>query len=206
MLGRVPISGRLAPPGPVTTPPGSFMRQGRPVMPGPATVTPTKGATNKVTGWVGYPYESSGEGAGDLEVQPGGVVLARVQALGVFAVPAGHEGAVHDQGLVQVVCGGYEVCEDLDDTGRPLGDGSAGRGLAGSEGLGLFGLGAVGSLVGQGCSDFFYLAQCWWLAGGLWGAGVIVDEGLVADCDCFGGQACCMVHARTCSENNCCVR
>ncbi|ERK50903.1 hypothetical protein HMPREF0682_2227 [Propionibacterium acidifaciens F0233] len=26
-----------------------------------------------------------------------------------------------------------------------------------------------------------------------------MDEGLVEDCDCFGRQACCTVHARTCS-------
>ncbi|MBS6332071.1 MAG: hypothetical protein E6058_10025, partial [Cutibacterium avidum] len=32
-----------------TTPPGSFMRQGQQVMPGPATVTPPYGVTSKVT-------------------------------------------------------------------------------------------------------------------------------------------------------------
>ena len=67
-------------------------------------------------------------------------MLARVQTRLVFPVPAGHEGAVHDQGLVlvQIACGGHEVCEDLDDTSRPPADGPADRGLADPERLGQF--------------------------------------------------------------------
>ena len=70
-------------------------------------------------------------GAGVLEVRPGPVVPARVRARLVLPVPARHGSAVHDQGpgLVRVVCGRHEACEDLDRTGRPPADGPAGRGL-----------------------------------------------------------------------------
>ncbi len=92
----------------------------------------------------------------------GPVVPARARARPVLPVPARHGSAVHDQGpgLVRVVCGRHEACEDLDRTGRPPADGPAGRGPTGPERLGRLGSGAVAPQVGRRGPDLFRLAQC----------------------------------------------
>jgi len=70
--------------------------------------------------------ESAGEGAGDLDVQSGGLVSALVQLGVVGPGPAGKQGAVDD-----VLLGGIEVFRDEDlvgedrgEDGREPGDGS----------------------------------------------------------------------------------
>ena len=75
------------------------------------------------------------------------------------------------------------------------------RGPTGPERLGQLGSGAVAPQVGRRGPDLFRLAQCRWPPGGPRGTGVIVDEGLVGDCDRLGRRACCTIHARTRPEN-----
>ncbi len=76
------------------------------------------------------------------------------------------------------------------------------RGPTGPERLGRLGSGAVAPQVGRRGPDLFRLAQCRWPPSGPRGTGgVIVDEGLVGDCDRLGRRACCTIHARTRPEN-----
>ena len=154
-------------------------------------------------GRAGHPYGSSGRGAGVLEARPGPVVPARVRARLVLPVPARHGSAVHDQGpgLVRVVCGRHEACEDLDRTGRPPADGPAGRGLTRPRTTRPARLGrgraAGGPARPRSLPPGSVPVAARWSAG----YGVIVDEGLVGDCDRLGRRACCTVHARTRPEN-----
>ena len=68
-------------------------------------------------GRVGHPDQPTVQVAGDLEVQAGAVVLARVQAGLVPPVPARHEGAVDDQlGVRGEPVGGWDVV--FQDTGE----------------------------------------------------------------------------------------
>ena len=80
----------------------------------------------------------AGQGAGDLEVDSGGVVLARVELWLVTPGPAGCRGAVDDQlGVgVEVVCGGDVVGQGVGDKGCPGGQDPRDGGLGDVEQFG----------------------------------------------------------------------
>ncbi len=153
-------------------------------------------------GRVGHPDQPTVQVAGDLEVQAGAVVLARVQAGLVPPVPARHEGAVDEQGpgRVEVVHGGDEVLEGFGQAGRPPADGPGDGGLVHVEGLGELGLGAVTSVIDEGESDFLFGGQRPGPACSLRGTRVGLDEDRAQGCHCGRGETCCMIHVRTCFE------
>ena len=72
---------------------------------------------------VAGPGQASGQGAGHLKVDSGGVVLAGVEFGLVTPCPAGHEGSVDDQpGVrVEVVGGGDVLFQGAGDQGCPGG-------------------------------------------------------------------------------------
>lgn len=100
---------------------------------------------------VGDPHDAPGQGGHDLDVDPGGVVLAGVQ-LGVVAPgPAGQEGPIDQMGGVggDLVDGGYLVCQDLGDDRGEFRHGTADAGLGHTELFRDLGLGPVGAQVDE---------------------------------------------------------
>ena len=72
---------------------------------------------------VAGPGQAPGQGAGNLKVHPGGVVLAGVEFGLVTPCPAGHEGAVDDRlgARVEPVGGWDVVFQGAGDQGCPGG-------------------------------------------------------------------------------------